>query len=366
MNDELLCRVALTLVPQIGDVHARSLVNIFGSAQAVFSAPKKELERMEGIGSIRATCIKKFNDFKTADNELEFISKYAITPLFFTDACYPKKLLQAYDCPVLLYYKGTADLNTARILSIVGTRNHTAYGKWACEQLLENLQRENILIISGLAYGIDSIAHKAAIRNQLPTVGVVAHGLDRIYPAVNKSLAREMLLQGGLLTDFKSGTLPDKQNFPRRNRITAGICDALIVIESGPKGGSLITAELANEYHKDVFAIPGRANDQASKGCNELIRNNKASLLITAEDLLEAMNWNHKEKQPREVQRSLFASFTAEEQGIVSLLSSEKSISVDELLYKSKLSSGTMAGILLSLEMNGHILSLPGKQYKLH
>ena len=291
MNNDLLYRIALPLVPNIGDVHAKALINIYGDAGSVFKARKKDLENIEGIGTIRAKSIKDYNSFQSSEDEIKFIEKYKIDPLFITDKNYPQRLLNCYDSPLLLYYRGTANLNCTRIVSIVGTRNNSDYGKAVTEKLVEDLATENILIISGLAFGIDTIAHKSALKNNLPTVGVLAHGLDMIYPAQNKSLARQMTEKGGLLTDFRSNTNPDKQNFPRRNRIVAGICDALVVIESSAKGGSLITASLGNGYNKDVFAIPGRANDTKSEGCNYLIKNNKASLITGAGDLVEMMLW---------------------------------------------------------------------------
>ncbi|MFZ1371235.1 MAG: DNA-processing protein DprA, partial [Ferruginibacter sp.] len=268
MHHDLLYRIALTLVPNIGDVHAKALVNIYGDAQSIFKAKRKELEIIEGIGTIRARSIKDYTDLSTAEAEIKFIEKYKITPLFLTDSTYPRRLLNCYDSPALLYYRGNADLNTSRIISIVGTRNHSDYGKMVCEKMIDDLKAENILVVSGLAFGIDTIAHKAALKNNLQTVAVLAHGLDRIYPPQNKTLAKHITLQGGLLTEFISNTNPDKQNFPKRNRIVAGICDAVIVLESGKKGGSLITAELGNSYNKDVFAIPGRATDTKSEGCN--------------------------------------------------------------------------------------------------
>ena len=243
MSNDLLYRIALTLVPNIGDVHAKALVNRYGNAEAVFKAKKKDLENMEGIGTVRANSIKSFHDFTSSEAEIKFIEQYKIEPLFITDKNYPQRLLNCYDSPLLLYYRGTADLNTSRIVSIVGTRNNSEYGKTVCEKLVEDLANENILIISGLAYGIDTIAHKAALKNNLPTAGLLAHGLDRIYPPQNKTLAKQMIENGGLLTEFLSQTNPDKQNFPKRNRIVAGMCDCLVVIESGKKGGSLIKAE---------------------------------------------------------------------------------------------------------------------------
>lgn len=365
MSDDLLYQIALTLVPNIGDVHAKALVNTYGDAQSVFKAKKTALENMEGIGTVRANSIKSFLDFTSCEAEIKFIEKYKITPLFITDKNYPQRLLNCYDSPSLLYYRGNADLNNAKIISIVGTRNHSDYGKAVCEKLVEELQNENVLIISGLAFGIDTIAHKTAIKNNLQTVGVLAHGLDRIYPVQNKGLAKQMTEQGGLLTEFLSETNPDKQNFPKRNRIVAGMCDALVVIESGKKGGSLITAELANGYNKDVFAIPGKITDTKSEGCNYLIKNNKASLVTDANDLLEMMNWKPAPKSLHKKQRELFIEFTDDEKIVVNILQQQESIQIDQLYFKSGLSSSAMAAALLMLEMNGIVTSLPGKVYKM-
>ncbi len=365
MNNDLLYQVALTHVPNIGDVHAKALVNIYGNAAAIFKAQKKQLENIEGIGTIRANSIKHFNDFKTCEEEIAFIEKYKISPLFITDKNYPQRLLNCYDSPALLYYRGTANLNAPRIISIVGTRNNSDYGKQVCEKMMEDLSGQNILIISGLAFGIDTIAHKAALKNNMETVAVLAHGLDMIYPPQNKSLAKQMTAAGGLLTDFKSNTNPDKQNFPKRNRIVAGICDVLVVIESAKKGGSLITAEIANSYNKDVFAIPGRTNDPKSEGCNYLIKNNKALLITNANDLLEIMNWKEKEKPARKKQRELFIELTPDEKIITDILLEKETAAIDELYLKSGLSSSAAAQALLMLEMQGIILSLPGKIYKL-
>lgn len=365
MNNDLLYQLALTLVPNIGDVHAKTLVTIFGDAQSIFKAKKKELECIEGIGTVRAKSIKEFTEFPICEEEIKFIDKYKITPLFLTDKNYPQRLLNCYDSPVLLFYRGNADLNTSKIVAVVGTRNNNEYGKAVAEKLVEGLAEQNVLILSGLAFGIDTISHKAALKYNLPTVGVLAHGLDRIYPAPNKTLARQMTEQGGLLTHFMSNTLPDRQNFPKRNRIVAGMCDALVVIESGIKGGSLITAELANSYNKDVFAIPGRCNDSKSEGCNYLIKNNKAALITSADDLLENMRWTASKKTNLKKQRELFIELSADEKIIVDILQQKENTHIDELYFKSGLSSSAAAGALLNLEMQGVVLSLPGKVYKL-
>ncbi len=366
MTNDLLYQIALTLVPNIGDIHAKTLISIYGNAQSVFKARKKELEKIEGIGTIRAGSIKDFTDFSSSEEEIKFIEKYKITPLFLTDENYPKRLLNGFDCPSLLYYRGNADLNAEKIISIVGTRNNSAYGKTVCEKFIEELREENILIVSGLAFGIDTIAHKSALKNNLQTVAVLAHGLDRIYPPQNKSLAKQITEQGGLLTDFISNTNPDKQNFPKRNRIVAGICDAVIVIESSKKGGSLITAELGNGYNKDVFAIPGRTTDTKSEGCNYLIKNNKAALINSADDFLEMMGWSLRLRSgPVKKQRELFIELSPDERTLVEILRQKDGIHIDELYFKSGLSSSAVATALLMLEMQAVVVSLPGKVYKL-
>ena len=295
----LLYQIALTLVPNIGDVQAKALLNHFGDAGSIFKATRKDLEQIEGMGTIRARAIRSMTDFTRAENELAFIEKFKITPIFLTDPAYPKRLLNCYDSPMLLYYKGTADLNCSKILSIVGTRNFSVYGKQVCEKLIKDLSEQDILIVSGLAYGIDTLAHKNALKYGLKTIGVLAHGLDRIYPTENKTLAKQMIGFGGLLSEFKSDTNPDKQNFPRRNRIVAGMSDAVIVIETTVKGGSLITAELANGYNKDVFAIPGRITDPKNEGCNYLVKSNKAALITSAADIVENMGWGEIKKTPQ-------------------------------------------------------------------
>ncbi|MBK8610118.1 MAG: DNA-protecting protein DprA [Chitinophagaceae bacterium] len=365
MNNDLPYQIALTLVPHIGDVHAKALINIYGNAQAVFKAKKKELDNLEGIGTVRAKSIKGFTDFTSSEEEIKFIEKYKITPLFITDENYPKRLLNCYDSPALLYYRGNADLNCSKIIAVVGTRNNSDYGKQVCEKFIEDLKSENVLVVSGLAFGIDTIAHKAALKNNLQTVAVLAHGLDRIYPQQNKGLAKQITAAGGLLTEFISNTNPDKQNFPRRNRIVAGLCDAVVVMESSKKGGSLITAELGNSYNKDVFAIPGRVNDGKSEGCNYLIKNNKAGLIDSANDFLDMMNWKPQPKPAVKKQRELFIELSADEKIVVNILQQQESIQIDELYFKSGLSSSAVATALLLLEMQNIVISLPGKVYKL-
>lgn len=367
LNSELLYQLALTEVPNIGCVHAKILAQQFGSAENIFKAKQQLLEKIEGIGEIRARSIKAYNNFSKTEEEIKFIEKYKIKPLFLTDKDYPKRLLNCYDSPTLLFYKGDADLNTSKIIAIIGTRNHTDYGKQQTEKLIKELSSQNILVVSGMAYGIDSIAHKASLKNDLATVGVLGHGLDQIYPPDHSNLAKDMLKHGGgLLTEFRSNTKPDKHNFPTRNRIVAGMSDATVVIETGEKGGSMITAELANGYNKDVFALPGRVTDNKSAGCNFLIHNNKAMLLTDAEEIIEIMGWEEKiQKSKVKSQKELFIELSKEEKLIVDILNEKESVHIDELNIKSGLSSSAAAAAILSLELQNVIISLPGKLYRL-
>ena len=314
MTDELIYQLALTLVPQIGSVQARILVQHFNSASAIFKASQSTLEKIEGIGEIRARNIRKFSNFDSAKKEISFLEKYKVTPLFMSDPGYPQRLLNCYDFPVLLFYKGSTDLNASKVIAIVGTRSNTEYGKHFTEKLIKDLAPHEVKVVSGLAFGIDAIAHKAALKNKLGTIGVVGHGLDQMYPLQHISLAKEIVKEGGgVLTEYCSGTKPDKHNFPGRNRIVAGISDATIVIETGNKGGSMITADLANGYNRDVFALPGRITDQKSAGCNQLIQRNKAILLSDAQQLIETMGWEQKEKISKQPQRQLFIQLSEDE-----------------------------------------------------
>lgn len=367
MDNELLYQIALTLIPNIGPVQAKILLQ-HCNAEEIFHAKKTFLEKIEGIGPIRAASIAAFKDFSKAEEEIKFIEKYKIKPLFVTDAAYPKRLLNCYDSPTLLFYKGEADLNAAKIVAIIGTRSHTDYAKQVTEKLVKELTEQHITVISGLAFGVDAIAHKASVKNELPTIGVLAHGLDQIYPAEHAGLAKDMIKHnGGLLTEFRSKSKPDKHNFPTRNRIVAGMSDATIVIETGLKGGSMITAELANSYNKDVFAIPGKVTDVKSSGCNYLIKNNKAMLLTDAAELIHAMQWEDKAQRKKEKrsQRELFIEMTADEKIIVSILREKETVHIDEINGKSGLSSSAVAGAMLNLELQGVISSKPGKMYSL-
>ncbi|MBX3257240.1 MAG: DNA-processing protein DprA [Chitinophagaceae bacterium] len=365
MPDDLLYLLSLTLIPNIGEVHANELLNHYGSAKAIFTARKSELDKLPGIGTIRSHSVKSFKDFSKAESELKFIEKYKITVLTRQDSRYPQKLLRCYDAPVVLYYKGNANLNASKILSVIGTRNNSDYGRETTIRIIEELENNEVLIASGLAYGIDTIAHKTALKTGNATLGVLAHGLDRIYPASNKSLAKEMLDNGGLLTDFMSGCKPDKQNFPKRNRIVAGIADATIVIETDINGGSMITAELANNYNRDVFAVPGRTTDAKSRGCNYLIRSNKAALVTSGKDILDFMNWNRSAPSKTALQKKLFVDLSPDEDMIIKMLTEKQQMHIDEINYNCNINSSAVASAILNLELQGIIVSMPGKMYKL-
>lgn len=364
MDEQLLYQVALTITPQIGPVQARMLVEHFGDAKSVFTAGKKNLSQLPNMGEVRAKCIREFTDFKAAELELEFIEKYQIQTLWIQDHSYPKRLLNCYDAPILLYYKGKADLNAKHMVSIIGTRNQTDYGRQVTERIIQDLKEAAVTIISGLALGIDATAHKTALNQGLPTVAVLAHGLHTIYPSQHKGMAKEITVDGGLLTEFTSTDKPDKHNFPRRNRIVAGISDATIVIETAVKGGSMITAEIANTYNRDVFAVPGRITDQRSSGCNYLIQQNKAVLLTDGKALPETMGWIPKQKKAIQ-QRSLFPELSDDEKKIVLLLEEKEMVHIDEMFSKLALSGSSIAAAILNLELLGVVAGMPGKTYKL-
>lgn len=363
---ESIYRIALTRVPQIGTVLARALSDHFENAEAIFKASKKQLTAAEGITDLKATQIRAYNDFEACENEWKYLQKHHIEILYLKDHTYPKRLLNCYDPPTLLFYKGTANLNASRIVNIIGTRSNSDYGRQLTEEMVEILSKHDILIVSGMAFGIDTIAHKACVKNNCPTVGVLAHGMDTLYPPENARLSKIMMEQGGgLLTEFPIGTKPDRHNFPTRNRVVAGLSDATIVVETDIKGGSMITADLAIGYNRDVFAFPGRVQDQKSQGCNLLIRQNKAGLISNGNDLLEAMNWQPLPEKKPKVQRSLFIELTPSEKIIVDILNQQEQLPIDELNLKTGLNPSATAGALLSLELQGVVIRMPGKMYRL-
>lgn len=362
--DEYAGRIALTMIPGIGPVISKKLLLHCGSAEAVFREKTKHLELIPGIGTITAKLLRNRDCLRKAEEELKRIEKTGIRMLYFTEATYPSRLKHCYDSPPLLYYKGTAELNAKRIVSIIGTREITDYGTQLCEKLVADLVPYGVIIISGLAYGVDICAHRASLANGIDTVGVLAHGLDEIYPRTHASTAKKMLSQGGLLTDFPCQTNPDRENFPQRNRIVAGLSDAVIVVESGERGGSMITAEFAMNYNRDVFAFPGRVGDPASAGCHKLIKSHKAALIDSAADIAHIMGWE-KPDTTKIVQTTL-QTFTGDEEKIVSVMRGQGNVHIDEITLMSELPAGKVSALLLQLEFAGAIKSLPGKMYRLN
>ncbi len=374
MNKETLqYQIGLTLIKGIGTQLAKNLIAYVGSVENIFKEKKQNLEKIPGIGSILSNQIVKSNVLQRAEEELQFIEKNKIETYFFTDKTYPFRLKECYDAPIMLYYKGNQSLSNQKMIGIVGTRNITDNGKKICTEIVEGITKKlsDVTLVSGLAYGVDICSHKVAVKNQLPNIGVLGHGLDRIYPVIHRSIAEKVIENGGLLSEYISKTNPDRQNFVKRNRIIAGLCDAVIIIESDKKGGSLITAEYANSYSRDVFAIPGRVNDTFSRGCNNLIKYNKAGLITSTDDLIRAMNWEVKEdsqtkKRETEIQLSLFENLTSEEQTIISALRKEPDgINVNELSVALNIPYSKLSTLLLGIEFKGLVKCLPGGVYQL-
>ena len=370
MESEQIYRLALARIPGIGPVYAKRLIAHFGEASAIFRTSPRKLEQVQGLGSGRAKLINEYNDFTLLEKEIIFLEQHQIRCLFLTDPDYPQRLLQCKNAPILLFYKGQADLNASRIISVIGTRKPTEYGQQAVDNLLAGLSPYRPIIISGLAFGIDAAAHRSALKNKLPTIGVLAHGLDRIYPTQHRNLAVSMLEQGGVLTGFPIDTEPDTFNFPLRNRIIAGICDALVVAETGETGGSMLTIANALENHTKIFAIPGRLTDKKSTGCNQLIRNGQAQLLTDANQLAEHLQWQPSAAAPSVRQRDLFSTdddqlLSPQLASVYRCVQQAGKLSLDQLSVQSHLSASDLALPLLQLELQGLIRSLPGHQYML-
>lgn len=362
--DDLVFKIALTLVPKVGPITARQLLSYAGSPEEVFRCSKKILMRIPGIGPAIADSICSHSVLHQAEKELQILTSHGIKPVFITDEAYPGRLRHFPDSPLLLFFQGSADLNPLRCISVIGTRKPTPYGMAFCEELLHGLWAFSPTIVSGLAYGIDITAHRKAIELGLPTIGVMAHGHGHFYPPDHRPVGRRMLENGGLMSEYTFHTSAAKEYFPLRNRIVAGICDALIVVETGTEGGSMITAQFANDYNKDVFAVPGRAKDPGSAGCNLLIKTHRAHLLESPEDLVQAMSWDQDQRRVG-VQQLLFGTLEPEEKKIVDLLRQKKEAAVDDLVFGTGNTPGTVAALLLDLELKGILKSLPGKRYAL-
>lgn len=365
MDQNRLALLALHFVPGLGDHLIRQLISYCGSAEKVFHFPKGKLLKIPGIGEVTAEAIRKSKTFTQAEAEVRKAESHEARLLFFIDKDYPSRLRQINDAPTLIYVKGNIDFENPRMVGIVGTRKATEYGRHCVEELVRGLVPHHATIVSGLAYGIDIHAHKHALRNQLPTIGVMGSGVDVIYPSTHRETAKKMFLNGGIVTEHPFGAPPDAHNFPARNRIVAGLCDAVVIVEAAARGGALITAEIANSYNKDVFAFPGNIGQTSSEGCNNLIKSNKAFLITSVKDLEYLMNWDLKAPaKPKTV--NPWDGLEGDEKTIVMILAGNNGqLAIDELSWKSGIAVSALASALLNLEFKGRLTSLPGKKYKL-
>ena len=356
--------MALTQVKGLGSEGAKNLIVALGSAEKIFKTPAKELLGFFRMGPKTVAALKNFKDFSRVEKELDFIVKNKVKAISFTDDEYPYRLKELSNAPSVVYYKGSIALNAPRMIGIVGTRRITDYGKSIVEKLMADLASYDVVTVSGLAFGVDVAVHKHSIKNQIPTIGVMANGLDEVYPRAHSQLAKEMLLQGGLLTETMSETKLLKEFFPRRNRLVAGMVDALIVVESAAKGGSLITANIAQSFSRDVFAFPGRVGDDRSAGCNALIKSQKAAMIESAADLAWNMGWPAPENQSKLNERT--SQLSGIEKRIYSYLKSqtEQRAHIDALCDALLLSQSELSLLLLTMEFSGFVKNLPGNSYK--
>lgn len=350
----------------IGPRLSRQLLAHCGSVDQIFAMSKKELSLVPGIGKVGADYIHSKSYLAEAEAELIFVEKNEISLVWFEDNAYPRRLKHCEDAPLVLYYKGAGSLNPKRVVSIVGTRNATMYGKKIVEDLVQDLQALEVQVVSGLAYGIDIHAHRQCVKHEVSTVGVLGHGLDRIYPAAHREIALQMLDKGGLITEFCSGTIPDRVNFPMRNRIIAGMADVTVVVEAAIKGGALITAEIANSYNRDVCAFPGSLDQEYSAGCNYLIKTHRAQLIRGIDDLSYLMGWDAEGPLVHSKQLSLLPpSLTKDEQRVYELLQQKEQVNIDDIALHCAWPQSKLAIVLLEMEMKGVLLALPGKVFKL-
>lgn len=365
MNDSsTYYRIAFHLIEGLGNVTSRRLIQHFGGVREVFDA---RLDEINGVIKLPKRIYEQLHSpelLAAAESEMQFIHDNGIETIWFEDEEYPKRLRQAYDAPILLYKKGDFDLNRGKVVAIVGTRSCTRYGIEKTREFVEGLLPHNALIISGLAYGIDITAHRHAMDNQMTTVGVLGHGLNKIYPAAHRSDADQMCENGGLLTEFPTNVKLVPELFPMRNRIVAALADATIVVEAAAKGGALITAQFAFGYNRDVFALPGRVGDRYSEGCNNLIKQQKAHLLQSVKDIEYIMRWDAMETE-RTVQKQLFVELTSEEQELYDYLENQKTVGMETLMVDLGLPGSILASRLLQMELKGIVRAYPGKKYSL-
>lgn len=362
-EENLFHLMALLRVEGVGDIMAKKLLTHFGSAEAVLNAKSTKLAAIDGVGSVLLKNLKDKSVFEKATQELLFIQDNNIDVHCFQDESYPDRLKHCIDGPVLLFSSGNINLKNRKIISIVGTRQITSYGTEFCRKLIEDLAPLDPIIVSGFAYGVDIVAHQLAMDYNLQTIGVVAHGLNQIYPKMHKKYVAKVEQNGGFMTEFWSTSNPDKENFVRRNRIVAGMTEATIVIESADRGGSLITANMANDYNRDVFAVPGRITDKYSQGCNNLIKTQKANVLTSAADLIYILNWDI-EKEAKPVQKQLFVTLDDDEQKVYDYLLKTGKELMDIIALHCDLPIYRLSGLLLNMELKGVIRPLPGKLFE--
>lgn len=365
---EDIYKIAISFLNGIGPVNTKKVIAYTGSVEGLFKEKKENLLKIPGIGKSFIDKLDRESSIQLAEEELKFISDNHIKVSFYLEKDYPQRLLNCADSPCTLYCKGDTDFNVERTISIVGTRNASDYGREICNKLIQDLSEKNSkpLIISGLAYGVDICAHKAALRHQLQTVAAIGHGLHMIYPSQHKRYAEEIVNQGALISEFTSKSKFDPKNFVRRNRIIAGMADATIVIESAAKGGSLVTADIANSYNRDVFAFPGRTSDKSSVGCNKLIKTNQAHLIESISDLEYILGWENRNEKPKTVQTKLFVELSPDEESLVQLLKEVDNMAIDSISFKTSFPMSKVSGLLLKLEFEGVIKSFPGKIYALN
>lgn len=360
---DLFYTLALQRVEGVGDIMAKKLISHCGSAEGVFKTKSNQLAAIDGVGSTLLKNLKDQSVFDKANKEIAFIQNNNINVAYFQDENYPDKLKHCVDAPLVLFTAGNINLKSRKIISIVGTRQITSYGMEFCKKLIEDLVPLNPVIVSGFAYGVDIVAHQLAMENNLQTIGVLAHGLNQIYPKTHKKYMAKMEQNGGFMTEFWSSANPDKENFVKRNRIVAGIAEATIVIESADRGGSLITANIANDYNRDVFAVPGRTTDKYSAGCNNLIKTQKANVLTGAADLIYILNWDIKEES-KAVQKQLFVSLDNDEQIIYDYLLKTGKELMDIIALECEFPIYRISALLLNMELKGVIRPLPGKLFE--
>ena len=363
-EEKLLAILRLQKSKAIGDVLAKKLILNVGDVTQIFKEKPTSLGKINGIGSFTIQSLLSKEALKKAAKELDLIQKNNIKYTYFLDDDYPKNLQHCIDSPILFFKEGNFNLDNKKIISVVGTRNMTTYGKLFCEQFIEELAFYNPVIVSGFAYGVDICAHKTALKHKLDTLAVLAHGLGQIYPKIHQKYVHQVLERGGFITDFWYRENPLREHFLKRNRIIAGISDALIIIESAEKGGALVTAEIANSYNRDVFALPGKVTDTYSKGCNNLIKYHKAHLLTNVSDLVKQLNWDL-QKKPKAIQKQLFVSLTKEEQQVFDYLQKYNTALLDQISKYCSIPIFKLPSILLQLELKGVVNSLPGKQFTL-